>query len=298
MKVGFVGVGFMGRHMARNILNGGHEMRVFDARREAADELIALGATWANSPREAADGCDVVFTSLPTPQVVEEVASGEGGVLSGMSAGSAYFDLSTTDPATMQRIAARGASAGVHVLDAPVSGGTAGAEAATLCVMVGGDRAAYDRFKPVLDLIGDKAMRCGGLGSGAVCKIVNNLIGLSVGALLSEAFSVGVKWGVDAQTLYEAVSASTGATNSMRGFPTGLFAREFEPGFALDLAAKDVGLATQLGRDLRVPMEMSNVAQQRYIEGQNRGYGRMSAGAVALVQEERAGVRIEPAARE
>lgn len=298
MKVGFVGVGFMGRHMARNILNGGHEMRVFDARREAADELIALGATWANSPREAADGCDAVFTSLPTPQVVEEVASGEGGVLSGMSAGGAYFDLSTTDPATMQRIAARGASAGVHVLDAPVSGGTAGAEAATLCVMVGGDRAAYDRFKPVLDLIGDKAMHCGGLGSGAVCKIVNNLIGLSVGALLSEAFSVGVKWGVDAQTLYEAVSASTGATNSMRGFPTGLFAREFEPGFALDLAAKDVGLATQLGRDLRVPMEMSNVAQQRYIEGQNRGYGRMSAGAVALVQEERAGVRIEPAARE
>ena len=294
MKVGFVGVGFMGSHMARNILNGGHEMRVFDARRAAADELIALGAAWANSPREAAEGCDVAFTSLPTPQIVEEVASGEGGLLSGMARGSACFDLSTTDPDTIRRIAERAERAGVRFLDAPVSGGTAGAEAATLCVMVGGDRETYDRFKPVLDLIGDKAMHCGGLGSGAVCKIVNNLIGLSVGALLSEAFSVGVKWGVDAQTLYEAVSASTGATNSMRGFPTGVFARNFEPGFALDLAAKDVGLATQLGRDLRVPMEMSNLAQQRYIEGQNRGYGRMSAGAVALVQEERAGVRIEP----
>ncbi len=208
MKVGFVGVGFMGRHMARNVLNGGHEMSVFDANREAADELLSLGATWANSPREAAEGCEVTFTSLPTPQVVEEVASGEGGILSGAGRGSALFDLSTTDPSTIQRIAARAEASGIQVLDAPVSGGTGGAEAATLCVMVGGDSDTYDRYKPVLDLIGDKVMYCGGLGSGAVCKIVNNLVGLSVGVLLSEAFSVGVKWGVDAQTLYEAVLAA------------------------------------------------------------------------------------------
>ena len=294
MKVGFVGVGFMGRHMARNVLNGGHEMSVFDANREAADELLSLGATWANSPREAAEGCEVTFTSLPTPQVVEEVASGEGGILSGAGRGSALFDLSTTDPSTIQRIAARAEASGIQVLDAPVSGGTGGAEAATLCVMVGGDKDTYDRYKPVLDLIGDKVMYCGGLGSGAVCKIVNNLVGLSVGVLLSEAFSVGVKWGVDAQTLYEAVSGSSGNTTSMHGYPNGIFQRNFEPGFALDLAAKDVGLATQLGREMRVPMEMSNIAQQRYIDGQNRGFGRMSAGAVAIVQEERAGVEIAP----
>ena len=295
MKVGFVGVGFMGRHMARNVLNGGHDMKVYDINREAADELLSLGAEWANSPREAADGAEVVFTSLPTPQVVEEVALGEGGVLSGMARGAAMFDLSTTDPSTIERIAARGAAAGVHVLDAPVSGGTGGAEAGTLCVMVGGDRDVYERAKPALDCIGDKVMHCGPLGSGAVCKIVNNLIGLSVGVLLSEAFSMGVKWGVDAQTLYQAVSGSSGNTTSMRGWPSGIFQRNFEPGFALDLAAKDVGLATQLGRDLRVPMEMSNIAQQRYVEGQNRGFGRMSAGAVAIVQEERAGVEIKPA---
>ena len=294
MKVGFVGVGFMGRHMARNVLNGGHEMKVYDLNREAADELLSLGATWSSSPREAAEGSEVIFTSLPTPQVVEDVASGEGGVLSGAGRGSALFDLSTTDPSTIQRIAARAEAGGIEVLDAPVSGGTGGAEAATLCVMVGGDRDTYDRFKPVLDLIGDKVMYCGGLGSGAVCKIVNNLVGLSVGVLLSEAFSMGVKWGVDAQTLYEAVSGSSGNTNSMHGFPNGIFQRNFEPGFALDLAAKDVGLATQLGREMRVPMEMSNIAQQRYIDGQNRGFGRMAAGAVAIVQEERAGVEIAP----
>ena len=294
MKVGFVGVGFMGRHMARNVLAGGHEMRVFDANREAANELLSLGAAWANSPREAAEGNDVVFTSLPTPQIVEEVASGEGGILSGAGRGSALFDLSTTDPSTIQRIAARAESSGVRVLDAPVSGGTGGAEDATLCVMVGGDRDVYERFKPVLDLIGDKVMYCGDLGSGAVCKIVNNLIGLSVGVLLSEAFSVGVKWGVDPQILYDAVSGSSGNTNSMHAYPNGIFKRNFEPGFQLDLAAKDVGLATQLGRELRVPMEMSNIAQQRYIDGQNRGFGRMAAGAVAIVQEDRAGVEITP----
>ena len=220
------------------------------------------------------------------------MASGEGGILSGARRGAAYFDLSTTDPSTILRIAARAEAGGVRVLDAPVSGGTGGAEAGTLCVMVGGDRAAYDEFKPVLDLIGNQTMYCGPLGSGAVCKIVNNLIGLSVGVLLSEAFSMGVKWGVDAQTLYEAVSQSSGNTTSMRGFPSGIFQRNFEPGFQLDLAAKDVGLATQLGRELRVPMEMSNVAQQRYIAGQNKGFGKMAAGAVAIVQEERAGVEI------
>ena len=294
MKVGFVGVGFMGRHMARNVVNGGHEMKVYDLNREAADEVLSLGATWASSPREAAEDSEVIFTSLPTPQVVEEVASGEGGVLSGAGRGSALFDLSTTDPTTIQRIATRAESSGIQVLDAPVSGGTAGAEAATLCVMVGGDRDTYDRFKPVLDLIGDKVMYCGGLGSGAVCKIVNNLVGLSVGVLLSEAFSMGVKWGVDAQTLYEAVSGSSGNTNSMHGYPSGIFKRNFEPGFALDLAAKDVGLATQLGREMRVPMEMSNIAQQRYIDGQNRGFGRLAAGAVAMVQEARAGIEIAP----
>ena len=221
-----------------------------------------------------------------------EVALGEGGILSGAGAGTVYFDLSTTDPDTIYRISAAGESAGVTVLDAPVSGGVGGAEAGTLCVMVGGDEDAYNRCKPVLDRIGDKVMRCGDLGSGAICKIVNNLIGLSVGVLLSEAFSLGVKAGVDAQTLFDAVKGSSGNTQSMQGFPSGLFAGNFDPGFQLDLAAKDVGLATEMGRRLRVPMEMSNIAQQRYIAGQNKGWGREAAGAVAKVQEERAGVEI------
>ena len=294
MKIGFIGVGFMGQHMARNILKGGHDMTVFDMNKDAAEELLSLGAQWAASPRAVAEASEVIFTSLPRPQDVEEVATGEGGLMSGMKSGTAYFDLSTTDPSTIERIAEVGKSRGVQVLDAPVSGGTGGAEAAALCVMVGGDQDTYDKFKPVLDLIGDKAMYCGGIGTGAVSKIVNNLIGLSVGVLLSEAFTMGIKAGVDAQTLYQAVSGSSGNTQSMHGLPNGIFKRNFDPGFQVDLAAKDVGLATQLGRDLRVPMEMSNIAQQKYIDAQNKGWGRLAAGAVARVQEERSGVEIKP----
>lgn len=292
MDVGFIGVGYMGRHMARNVAKGGHHLTVFDMRKEAAEELLSLGASWADSPQAVAAASEVVFTSLPRPQDVEEVATGEGGILRGAGSGTAYFDLSTTDPDTIHRISEAARGKGVTILDAPVSGGTTGAEKGTLCVMVGGDEPTYQRYKAVLELIGDKVMYCGDLGAGAVCKIVNNLVGLSVGVVLSEAFTLGVKAGVPPETLFEAVSKSSGNTQAMQGFSTGLFKGNFEPGFQLDLAAKDVGLATEMGRRLRVPMDLSNLVQQRYIDGQNSGWGRMAAGAVARVQERRAGVEV------
>ncbi len=292
MKVGFIGIGFMGRHMARNVLKGGHDLTVYDIRKDAADELLSMGARWASSPREVAQASDVVFTSLPMPRIVEEVAMGEGGILSGAKRGAAFFDLSTIGPDSVERIGAAASARGVHFLDAPVSGGTVGAEKATLCIMVGGDKTVFEQYKPVLDLIGDKTMYCGELGAGAVCKIVNNLIGLSLGVLLSEAFTVGVKAGVDPQTLFDAVSRSTGNTQAMQGFPNGLFKGRFEPGFQLDLGAKDVGLATELGRQLRVPMELANLVQQRYILAQNEGLGKRASGAVALIQEKMAGVEV------
>ena len=292
MRVGFIGIGHMGRHMAHNLAEGGHDLVVYDIREEAASDLVSRGASWAESPARVAEQCEVVFMSLPRPQDVEEVATGEGGVLIGASSGTALFDLSTTDPATMERIADIASPLGVEVLDAPVSGGTSGAESATLCVMVGGSRAVYDRYKNVLDLIGDNVMYCGQRGSGAVCKIVNNLISLSVGVILSEAFTMGIKAGVGPEMLYEAVSKSTGDTRSMHGMPEGLFKANFEPGFQLDLAAKDVGLATEMGRRLSVPMELANLVQQRYILAQNRGWGRLASGAVARLQEEMAGVEV------
>ena len=292
MRVGFIGIGYMGRHMARNVAKGGHRLTLFDICKEAAEELVAEGAAWADSPRAVAEASEVVFTSLPRPSDVEEAALGEGGILSGARPGSALFDLSTTDPSTIHRIAEAARSIGVSVLDAPVSGGTKGAEAGTLCVMVGGDRETFSRHRPVIDLIGSQTMYCGPLGSGAVCKIVNNLISLSVPSILAEAFTLGVKAGVGPEMLYEAISRSSGDTQAMRNLPDSLFKGNFDPGFQVDLAAKDLGLATQMGREMGIPMELSNLAQQRYIEAQGRGWGRLATPAVARLQEERAGVEI------
>ena len=292
MKIGFIGLGLMGTPMARNLLSGGHDLTVYDVRSEAVDGLTALGTRAAGSPREVAGASDLVFTSLPGPSEVEEATTGEGGLLSGARPGTTYLDLSTIDPDTVKRIAAVAQKAGVAVLDAPVSGGVTGAEEATLCVMVGGDRALYDRYKPVLDLIGDKVMYCGELGAGAVCKIVNNLIGMSLRALIPEAFTLGIKAGVDAGILYEAVSQSSGDSQTLQAYPDTLFARNFEPGFRLDLAAKDVGLALQMAQDLEVPMDLSALVQQRYAEALSRGWGGLESSAVARIQEELSGMEI------
>ena len=292
MKVGFIGVGFMGKHMARHIIEGGHELTIYDISETAAKDLVDLGAKWANSPSIVAPNSEVIFTSLPTPQDVEQVVIGEGGLLDGAIEGTTFFDLSTTDPETITRISESTSQKGVTLLDAPVSGGTTGAEEGTLCVMVGGDKSKYDKYKSVLDLIGTQVVYCGNLGAGAVCKIVNNLIGMTLGVVLSEAFSLGVKAGVDPMTLYNAVSMSSGETRQMHTFPTGLFEGNFEPGFKLDLGSKDVGLATNLGRSLRVPMEVSNLVHQKYVEAQNKGWGGQSTTAIAKLQEERAGVEI------
>ena len=292
MKVGFIGVGFMGQHMAKHILDGGHDLTIYDISETAAKDLVKAGAKWVFSPSEVAIVSEVIFTSLPTPQDVEQVVLGEGGILAGALEGTTLFDLSTTDPETITRISNSASQRGISVLDAPVSGGTVGAEQGTLCVMVGGEKNNYDRYKSVLDLIGNQVVYCGNLGAGAVCKIVNNLIGMTLGVVLSEAFSLGVKAGVDPMTLYNAVSMSSGETRQMHTFPTGLFEGDFSPGFKLDLGSKDVGLATNLGRSLRVPMDVSNLIQQKYVEAQNRGWGGQSTTAIAKLQEERAGVEI------
>ncbi|MCH8817625.1 MAG: NAD(P)-dependent oxidoreductase [Chloroflexi bacterium] len=292
MKIGFIGLGNMGRHMARHVVEGGHDLSVFDLSREAGRPLEESGATWAASPAEAARGADIIFTSLPMPANVLEVATGEGGVLSAISPGAVFVDLSTIDPDTAITLDAAVRAAGAHALDSPVSGGTAGAERGDLCLMVGGDRDVFERVAPVLNLIGDaeKLVYCGKIGSGSICKLANNLIGLSTGVILSEAFGMAMKAGVDARTLYDVLTASSGDSAALRGWGTSILKGDFSPGFMVDLAAKDIGLATQLGRSLGLPMEAANLAQQRFIEAQGRGWGREATPAIARIQEERAGI--------
>ena len=295
MKVGFIGLGTMGGGMALNVRKAGHEVVVHDLRREAGERHLAAGCAWADTPRRVAESSEVVLTSLPGPPEVEAVALGEGGLLAGMAAGSAWFDLSTNSPTLLRRLNERFAAQGVAVLDAPVSGGPAGANSGRLAIWVGGDKAVFERFKPVLDAMGDQVMYIGPVGAGAVAKLVHNCAGYAIQAALAEVMTLGVKAGVDPLTLWAAIRQ--GAQGRRRAFDSlgGSFLRgEFDPAsFALRLAHKDVTLATELGREMKVPMRVANLALEELTEAMNRGWGGRDSRVAMLLQEERAGVEIK-----
>ncbi|HSE93051.1 MAG TPA: NAD(P)-dependent oxidoreductase [Methylomirabilota bacterium] len=295
MKVGFIGVGTMGASMASNIQKGGFELVVNDVRREAAAPHLAAGATWADTPRKVAEASEVVLTSLPGPPEVEAVALGDDGLLAGMKAGKAYFDLSTSSPTLIRRIHKVFGERGIHVLDAPVSGGPRGAKSRKLAIWVGGDEAVFLRHKPVLDAMGDQVIRVGPIGAGSVAKLVHNCAGYAVQCVLAEVFTMGVKAGVEPLALWQAVRQGANGRQRLYDRLTDNFLRgKYDPpAFALRLAHKDVSLATALGREHRVPMRLADLALQELTEALNRGWGERDSRVAMLLQEERAGVQIK-----
>lgn len=293
MKVGFIGLGAMGRHMARHLQQAGHDMVVHDIRREAATPFLESGADWADTPRGVALASEIIFTSLPGPVDVEGVVLGPDGIADGITYGQVYLDLSTNSPVVTRRLHKELAERGVEMLDAPVSGGVEGAEAGTLSMLVGGDEALYNRMLPLLQQFGDKPFYCGPSGAGQVCKLVNNYISLSIQPLLAEAFTIGIKAGVNPATIFDAVSRSTGNTPSMqRRYPTGLFKGNFAPGFTVNLGRKDLGLALDMAKDFDVPVQYGPISWEEYDATSKRDWGLLDIGAVALIQEERSGVEI------
>jgi len=291
--VGFIGLGNMGGGMAGNIQKAGYPMVVHDLNEGATRPLLEAGAHLASSPADVASQCDVTFTSLPGPREVEAVAVGLDGVLQGGKPGSVYIDLSTSRPTLIRELEPRFREKGIHVLDAPVSGGKSGAQTRNLAVMVGGDKATFDKFKPTLEAIGTNVIYCGEIGNGSVCKICNNLMSMGTGVLLAEALTLGVKAGVDLETLADVINNSTGGSKRLKDkFPLFLFKGNFEPGFATALAAKDVRLATDLGREYGIPMELSNMVDQRHVEALFLGYGPEDSDAVAKIQEDKSGIQL------
>jgi 3-hydroxyisobutyrate dehydrogenase len=294
MRIGFIGLGTMGASMAANLQKAGYELVVNDLNRASADPHIAQGATWAASPRAVAEAADVVLTSLPGPPEVEAVALGTDGLLSGMPKDAAYFDLSTNSPTLVRRIHAEFARKGVHMLDAPVSGGPVGAKTGRMAIWVGGEEAIFRKHKAVLDAMGDQARYIGPIGAGSVAKLVHNCAGYAVQAALAEVFALGVKGGVEPLALWEAVRGGAGGRRrTFDGLADQFLPNRYEPAaFALKLAHKDVTLATQLGRELGVPMRLANLALAEMTEALNRGWGAKDSRVPMLLQLERSGVEI------
>src|SRR5882672_9406897 len=284
----------MGSSMALNVRAAGHDLAVYDIRREAAAPHLAAGAKWADSPRAVAETAEVVFTSLPGPREVEAVALGNDGLLGSMRSGAVWFDLTTNSPSLIRRLHEQFAARGLHLLDAPVSGGPKGARTRKLALWVGGDRAVYDRFKPALDAIGDQPYYVGPIGAGSVAKLVHNCAGYAVQTALAEVFTMGVKAGVDPLELWKAVRQGAGGRRrTFDGLVDQFLPGAFDPpAFTLKLAHKDVSLATALARELGVPMRMANLALDELTEALNRGWGARDSRVAMLLQEERAGVKI------
>lgn len=296
MKVGFIGLGTMGGSMALNLRKAGFDLVVHDVRADAAKPQLAAGATWAATVQALGKAVDVVLTSLPGPREAEAVGT---DLMASMKRGGVWFDLTTNSPTVVRSLSARCAEHGISMLDAPVSGGPHGAKSGKMALLVGGDEKVFNDNRKVLDAIGDQVIYIGAIGAGTVAKLVHNCAGYAIQTALAEVFTVGVKAGVDPLALWAAVrQCSLGRQRTFDRLGRQFLQGSFDPpDFALKLALKDVTLATELGRELGVPMRVANLAHADMTEALNRGWADRDSRISMLLQEERAGVEIKvPAA--
>ena len=272
MRVGFIGLGAMGNPMAANLQKAGYELTIHDIRREQARNLEDAGAVWATNPAATAERSDAVLLSLPGPVQVESVVLGEHGVFAGLAAGGACIDTSTNSPAVMRRIAEAGASRGIQVLDAPISGGIWGARDASLTVFAGGDEAAFEKYRPLFRCIGKTVVHMGPLGSGNAAKLVNNLIMYINFIAACEGMALGVKAGLDPRTLLDVIKPSMGHSTFMeRTMKLSLDGKPLH--FVTDGAVKDMRLCVELGRELGVPLEAGPLVETLITQFRDAGHG-------------------------
>lgn len=266
-KIGFIGLGAMGKPMATNLIKKGFSLVVFDLISEKMKSLKALGAEGAASCREVAEKCSVVITMVPSSPHVKEAILGKNGVIEGIGEGSVVIDMSTIDPITTREVAQALGERRVEMLDAPVARGVAAAVAGTLMIFVGGKKKVFEEHKAVLDAMATDVHHVGDIGSGEICKIVNNLVVAITLSGLAEAMVLGVKAGVKPDVLFDALSS--GSANSFvlqnhvkNSVMKGKFEEEV---FPVDYMLKDLGLALATGATLRVPMPFAGLTQQTYI---------------------------------
>ncbi|MEG1433137.1 MULTISPECIES: 2-(hydroxymethyl)glutarate dehydrogenase [Eubacterium] len=293
IKIGFIGLGAMGKPMAINLLKEGVTVYAFDLMEANVAAVVAQGAQACENNQKVAAASDIIFTSLPNAGIVETVMNGPGGVLSACKAGTVIVDMSSVSPSSTLKMAKVAAEKGIDYVDAPVSGGTKGAEAGTLTIMVGASEAVFEKIQPVLSVIGKDIYHVGDTGAGDAVKIVNNLLLGCNMASLAEALVLGVKCGLKPETMQEIIGKSSGRSYAMEAkMEKFIMSGDFAGGFAMDLQHKDLGLALEAGKEGNVPLPMTAMATQIFEGGRAMGLGREDMSAVIKVWEQMTGVSV------
>lgn len=291
-KIGFIGLGIMGKPMARNLMKAGYKLAVHNRSREPVEELAGEGATPAASPREVAGQASLIITMLPNSPDVREVLLGPNGVIEGAKPGTTVIDMSSIAPLAAREIEATLRSKGIGMLDAPVSGGEAGAIAGTLSIMVGGEETLFQRYRPVLGCMGKNIVHVGPIGSGNVAKLSNQIIVALNIAAVSEALLLAKKAGVPPKVVREAIRGGLAGSAVLEAKAPMMVERRFNPGFKIDLHAKDLGNVLETSRQLHVPLPLTAAAMEILQSLQSAGLGGEDHSAIVKFYEKMAGIQV------
>jgi 2-hydroxy-3-oxopropionate reductase len=291
-KIGFIGLGIMGKPMAKNLIKAGFPLVVHNRSRSKVDELVKEGAAAANMPREVASSADIIITMLPNSPDVELVALGANGILEGAKAGQLFIDMSTINPIVSQRIAKEFSAKGVAMVDAPVSGGEKGAIDATLSIMAGGEAKDFERALPVFNALGKTVTHMGSIGSGGFTKLANQIIVAINLTAIGEALVFGAKAGVDPQKMIRALAGGLAGSKCLDQKSEKILSGDFAPGFKIDLHSKDLNLIQDAARSVGVPIPTAAFVEQLFAALRVRGRGGMDHSGVITFFEDLAGVQV------
>ncbi len=290
--VGFIGLGIMGRPMAKNLMEAGYDLVVNNRSPEKAEELAGEGATAAATPREVAEGCDVVITMLPDSPQVEEVLAGEDGVFEGVREGALIVDMSTISPVVTESLAKGAKEKGASLLDAPVSGGDVGAIEGTLSIMVGGEEADFERAKPLFDVMGKTVTHVGPTGAGQVTKAANQIVVALTIEAVSEALVLGSKGGVSPEKILDVLGGGLAGNKVMEVKREKFLSHTFDPGFRSELHHKDLGIALAAGREYGVALPVTAIVDQMLLTMRRKGWGGEDHSALLRIIEGQSGHEI------
>jgi len=292
MKIGFVGLGIMGKPMVKNLLNAGHEVLGFDIVKENVEYITAAGAVGASSIADVAKGCKLIITMLPNGPQVRDVVLGDGGILEAAEAGSIVVDMSSIAPGVAQEICSECAKKGIKMLDAPVSGGEPKAIDGTLSIMVGGDKAVFDEVYDVLMVMGASAVHCGDIGAGNTTKLANQIIVALNIAAVSEAFMLSTKAGVAPDKVFDAIKGGLAGSTVMNAKAPMILDGNFNPGFKIDLHIKDLTNALDTAHEVGAPLPLTAIIMEAMQLLRADGYGQSDHSAIAKYYEKLTGAEI------